>query len=134
MTTQDEAKRNQAGKVANLADEAAIRWLARLKASDVTDAERAQFALWLAQDDAHKAAFDQISLLWAGLGALGSELDDEYVVPEPLPEQPAPEKTRGRATLAVAASIAVAACTLVRAKLACGNSEATVRPASCSCF
>lgn len=68
--------RPPASNVAHLADEAAMRWLARLESSSTTEEEQAQFALWLAQDDAHKHAFDNMTLLWTGLGQVLKEQSD----------------------------------------------------------
>ncbi len=42
----------------------AIEWLARLRASDVTAAEKADFAAWLAESPLNKAAFDDATRLW----------------------------------------------------------------------
>ena len=37
----------------------AIEWLARLRADDVTQQEKADFAAWLAASALHKTAFDE---------------------------------------------------------------------------
>ena len=49
----------------------ATEWLARLRATDVTAAERGEFAVWLAQGD-NRAAFDAILTLWEQLEVLGT--------------------------------------------------------------
>ena len=51
-------------------EDAAIEWIARLRASDVTDAERADFATWLAESPAHAEAFDAMIELWNLTGNL----------------------------------------------------------------
>ncbi len=48
----------------------AIEWLARLRASDVTAAEKADFAAWLAESPLNKAAFDDATRLWHDLNEL----------------------------------------------------------------
>jgi transmembrane sensor len=45
-------------------DEQAAVWFARLQAENVTAQEKAEFARWLAQDLAHRRAFDEIRMLW----------------------------------------------------------------------
>jgi transmembrane sensor len=42
----------------------AAAWLARLRAHDVTDDDRASFAAWLAADARHRAEFDALTDLW----------------------------------------------------------------------
>ena len=53
----------------------AIEWLARLRATDVTAAEKADFAAWLAESPLNKAAFDDATHLWHQLDGL-PELTD----------------------------------------------------------
>ncbi len=51
-------------------EDVAIEWIARLRATDVTDAERAEFATWLAEDPAHAGAFDDMLDLWGLTGQI----------------------------------------------------------------
>jgi transmembrane sensor len=46
---------------------AAATWLARLRAHDVSDEDRAAFATWLAADARHRREFDQLTELWHAL-------------------------------------------------------------------
>ena len=97
-------------------EEQAIRWLARLRADDVTAEQQAEFAVWLHQDAANKHAFDEITQLWADLGVL-SELPQDTA--SPALEQAAiqqrdtqgasdtvPSQTRWWSGLAAAATVA----------------------------
>jgi transmembrane sensor len=52
-----------------LLDEA-TEWIARMRAADVTHADRAAFSKWLARSPAHRSAFDSMADLWDGLGAV----------------------------------------------------------------
>ena len=90
-------QREQAGHAATASDEA-IEWLARLRASDVTDSERADFAQWLDASANNKAAFDDASTLWYLLGSLP--------MPQVATTKPAPRYRPQRA-------LAAAACVLV---------------------
>lgn len=49
----------------------AIEWLTRLRATDVTAAERGEFALWLSHGD-NRATFDAALDLWGQLEVLGT--------------------------------------------------------------
>ena len=49
----------------------AIEWLARLRAKDVTAAERGEFAVWLSRGE-NKANFDATLALWEQLEVLGT--------------------------------------------------------------
>lgn len=42
-------------------------WVARLRSDQVSDQDKHDFAQWLAESDRHKAAFDEIVLLWKGM-------------------------------------------------------------------
>ena len=86
---------NPSSRQAN--EDAAIEWIARLRASDITDAERAEFAAWLAENEAHKQAFDAMAELWDVSGSLE--------VAAVVPLKP---KRRFFAPLAAAASVAMA--------------------------
>ena len=45
----------------------AIEWFVRLRASDVTEAERGNFFLWLRESCSHQQAFVEILQLWEGM-------------------------------------------------------------------
>jgi len=49
------------------ASDVAIEWFVRLRADDVTDAERAHFFDWLRVSRGHQHAFVEILRLWEGL-------------------------------------------------------------------
>lgn len=49
---------------------AAATWLARLRAPDVSDEDRASFAAWLAADARHRREFDGLTDLWHQLEAV----------------------------------------------------------------
>ncbi len=99
MSTHDLDSHRQA-KLQEQMEDAAIEWIARLRASDVTDAERADFAEWLAASDAHKRAFDDMAALWG----VTSQLDVSDVAP------PAARNSSSRrwAPMALAASLFLA--------------------------
>jgi transmembrane sensor len=61
------------------ADDQAIEWLARLRATDVTDVEKADFAQWLASDVYHKIAFDEALDLWEHVGERLAHSDEEHL-------------------------------------------------------
>lgn len=46
----------------------AAAWFVRLRADDVTDAERRQWQAWLAGDARHRGAYERLERLWSGLG------------------------------------------------------------------
>ena len=48
----------------------ACEWIARLRADDVSEADRQDFALWLAANPAHRAAMDEMLDLWEDLEVL----------------------------------------------------------------
>ncbi len=48
----------------------ATEWLARLRASDVSNADHEKFALWLIEDSANKPAFDAMLRIWEDLGVV----------------------------------------------------------------
>ena len=87
----------------SLSDQA-IEWLARLRAADVTDQERADFAAWLSTSDRHKLAFDETAALWHLLGDLPVSVESRPV-----------KQTRYRPQwpLAAAASVLFACAVLV---------------------
>lgn len=48
----------------------ALSWIARLRSSAVTDADRGDFALWLAKDASHQRAMDEMLDMWDDLGSV----------------------------------------------------------------
>ena len=48
----------------------AAAWLARLDSESCNEADRAAFACWLAEDPVHRAAFEELSEVWARLRTL----------------------------------------------------------------
>lgn len=60
----------------------AIKWRTLFAADQVTDADRASFALWLAADPRHQAAYTQADQFWTNLGDLKTDdLDPEFFLP-----------------------------------------------------
>jgi transmembrane sensor len=90
----------------DLIDEQAAAWFARLRAENVTGEEKAAFARWLAQDFAHRQAFDEISMLWgdARLKQVLSEAETKSAEFSRLTKKTRPGP---RLLLAVAASLAL---------------------------
>ncbi len=65
--------------------EQASQWLARLNADDVDAADRAAFRAWVAQDPAHRAAFDALHGTWSDLDALsGLAMSEPGALPDVL--------------------------------------------------
>jgi len=60
----------------------AIDWFVRLRAEDVTQAERKRFFAWLEENQANQVAFVEILDLWDGLGVV-SQMDVEELRPYP---------------------------------------------------
>jgi len=54
------------------AEDAAIAWIARLRSHDVTQEDRRRFAVWLAEQPAHRRAFDRMTELWERLAIVDS--------------------------------------------------------------
>lgn len=90
----------------DLIDEQAAAWFARLRAENVTGEEKAAFARWLAQDFAHRQAFDEVSMLWgdARLKQVLSEAETKSTEFSRLKKKTRPSP---RLLLAVAASLAL---------------------------
>lgn len=65
-----------------LLDEAA-EWIGRLRAEDVSSADRVAFSRWLQRSPAHKAAFDSMADLWDGLGVVAMATRPASVSPKP---------------------------------------------------
>lgn len=82
----------------------AAAWIARLRADDVSDADRARFACWLREDAGNPAAFDRMLELWKDLGVL-RELPLE--IPRVAPAR------RWQLPLALAAAASLAALLLL---------------------
>ncbi len=82
-------------------EDTAIEWIARLRAEDVTDAERADFAEWLVESPANTQAFDAMAELW---GLTGGIEPQEAELPKPTSANP----TKRWVPMALAASIMMA--------------------------
>jgi ferric-dicitrate binding protein FerR (iron transport regulator) len=65
-------------------DDEAVNWIARLRAQDVTDLDRARFIEWIA-DAANRDAFDRLLYLWEGLPEILRRIPDDHpwVAPPP---------------------------------------------------
>ena len=50
------------------AHEAALAWIACLRADSVSEEDRQAFALWLGEHDSHAQAMDEALKLWDDLG------------------------------------------------------------------
>ncbi len=80
-------------------EEKACQWIARLQADDASDADREQFALWLAASPAHARAMDAMLAMWEDLDVVRYRREPEKQ----------PSRRRWLATgLALAASLVVA--------------------------
>lgn len=88
----------------------AAAWFARLRADDVSERERTQFQRWLA-DDAHRAAYERLEVLWSGLGAhadrpeIGEALRRSDTLRKDSAKTRSPRRRHAAARLAVAASL-----------------------------
>jgi transmembrane sensor len=90
----------------DLIDEQAAAWFARLRAENATGEEKAAFARWLAQDFAHRQAFDEISLLW-GDARLKRALSEAETKPAEFFRLNKKTRPGPRLLLAVAVSLAL---------------------------
>jgi transmembrane sensor len=52
----------------------AAAWLARLRADELTEADRSAFHAWLAEDTDHGTAFEAINSAWESVGAIKHDL------------------------------------------------------------
>ncbi len=50
--------------------ELAVSWVTRLHSADCTGEERHDFEIWLAESEAHRAAYRQVEAFWQGLSQL----------------------------------------------------------------
>lgn len=84
--------------------DAALGWVARLRADTASEQDRQAFALWLAEDPCHREAMDRMLDLWEELGVVAVLPDaDEPATPE------AANNARWYAgAAAIAASVALA--------------------------
>lgn len=82
--------------------DAALGWIARFRSQSVSESDRAQFALWLAEDPAHGRAMDRMQDLWDDLGSLRH-------LPDPMSRAASPGRRQWLgAAFALAASLLVA--------------------------
>jgi transmembrane sensor len=98
------------GNAGDAPRETAAWWFARLRADNVSIAERTRFQTWLADDPAHAAAYHDFESLWGGLQAFAA--DDEILDMRRQALALAPEPNRFRwerlAALAATATLALA--------------------------
>jgi transmembrane sensor len=92
---------------ANTADEAAIGWFVRLRDEEATAADRKAFAAWLASDDAHREAWNEIERVWGRLGEIAPEGLAAQTPPAPAIARREPRRSWAR--IAAAAVILIAA-------------------------
>ena len=81
----------------------ALSWIARLRADTVSELDRQEFALWLAQDSANKQAMDSMLDMWDDLGSVR-----KLPFPAQLTEPAANNRNWLAASVAVAASLVLA--------------------------
>ncbi len=116
MTDNNCAQSNRGPQDEALMEEATA-WFVRMRADDLTEAERSAFQAWLERDAAHGRAYAEAEALWQELGGI----PDPRSAPAPVaqarpratrarmadPARPRP-RARRRAPAAVAASLLVA--------------------------
>lgn len=88
-------------------EEEAGRWIARLEADDVSDADREQFAAWLNEDKRHAETFEAMRHSWHRLDALGALANGQQAV-EPGPTQKVTTSRRSVVGWAAAAAVLLA--------------------------
>jgi transmembrane sensor len=101
-------KRYQYDSAGSPSDQA-IEWLARLRADDVTPAETADFAAWLATSTLNKTAFDEATELWHQL----SNLPVQQLAPSPQSHRSLQPRYRRILPLAAAASLLISCFVIV---------------------
>ena len=62
----------------------ACAWIARLRSDALSAADRRAFAVWMAESDSNRLAFDEMAELWGDLGVL-SHLPIDELYPESVP-------------------------------------------------
>lgn len=62
----------------------ACAWVARLRADDISAADRRNFTAWMTESAANREAFDEIAELWGDLGAL-AHMPVDTLFPESRP-------------------------------------------------
>ncbi len=89
----------------------AAAWFARLRADDVTEADRGRWRLWLESNDQHRTAYERIERLWSGFGEHAPHPEIALRLRAYASPAPAPSRARRKhpqAWWAVAAVMAVA--------------------------
>jgi transmembrane sensor len=100
------------------ASDEAIEWLARLRATDVSNAEQGDFAQWLATHPLHKIAFDDALALWEELGTLPADvMDGQSASGERSASDGQSESSAQWPSLAAAATILLSVLTLLLLQL-----------------
>lgn len=92
----------------------AAAWFARLRADDVSDADRRQWQAWANADHRHRAAYERLERLWSSLGehAPAPEIARRLATAPPHASPAGPDsrrRLRWIGAFAVAATIALAA-------------------------
>ena len=84
----------------------ALGWIARFRSDAATDDDRASFALWLAQDPAHKRAMDAMLDMWQDLASVRIMVENTS---QQAPLDAANQSRHwAKAAIATAASVALA--------------------------
>ncbi len=104
MKHTDEQQADESG-LEELIDEQAVAWFTRLRADNVSRAEKAAFADWLQQSPDHQKAFDEICLLW-GDTALKQALGETERTVFGQRHKPAHQRFQLPAILAVCVALA----------------------------
>ena len=68
---------------ADAVDEAAVAWFVRLRDEEVTEADRAAFAVWLKADPAHERAWGELEAIWGALDQVDQAADDSFPASDP---------------------------------------------------
>jgi len=97
------------GAYSVLADEAALRWLARKMAGDMDAVEEKAFCAWLDASDANRAAYAEAERLWQEMEPLGPALRRDLARERAVVNETKVSRRRFAAWAAIAASIAVIA-------------------------
>jgi transmembrane sensor len=88
----------------------AATWFARLRADDVSELERQQWRLWIAENPAHQRAYAQLESLWSAIGefATAPEVDWALRTSPRIPARPDPAPRAWRRWLAGVAAVLIA--------------------------
>lgn len=76
------------------AEQRAREWIAFLDSGESTEADRQRFERWLALDERHRAAYQQVALIWQGAASLEALKSTELREPLANKEPSAPQDPR----------------------------------------